>query len=88
MKRVHKQEPPPKEIVEDLTAKGSDLLGRTVQNFRMPRKHADNIANGVRPVIADDDGSDSDNRGISRADEDDLYRSGKGLTYPWDSQEI
>lgn len=79
IKRVHKQEPPPKEILEDLTAKGSDLLSRTIHNFRTPRKHADNIANGAPPVTVDDDGSDSDHRGTSQGDGDDWYRSGRGL---------
>jgi chromatin structure-remodeling complex subunit RSC9 len=31
---VHKKEPPPKEILEDLTAKGGALLSRTLENFR------------------------------------------------------
>ena len=33
---IHNQEPPPKEILENLTAKGGDLLKRTVENFRPP----------------------------------------------------
>ncbi|KAL8904254.1 MAG: hypothetical protein Q9171_007117, partial [Xanthocarpia ochracea] len=31
-----KREPPPKEILEDVTAKGGDLLTRTVQNYSQP----------------------------------------------------
>ena len=34
IKTVHNQEPPPKEILENVTAKGGGLLGRTVENFR------------------------------------------------------
>lgn len=34
IKNVHGKEPPPKEILEDLTAKGGQLLTRTVENFR------------------------------------------------------
>lgn len=33
---VHKREPPPKEILEDVTAKGGDLLNRTLENFLIP----------------------------------------------------
>ena len=29
----HKREPPPKEILEDVSAKGGDLLKRTVENY-------------------------------------------------------
>jgi len=29
----HKREPPPKEILEDVTAKGGDLLNRTVEDY-------------------------------------------------------
>ena len=36
IKAIHNQEPPPKDILENLTAKGGDLLKRTVENFRMP----------------------------------------------------
>ncbi|KAL8686297.1 MAG: hypothetical protein Q9218_007203 [Villophora microphyllina] len=34
IKDFHKREPPPKEILEDLTARGGDLLNRTVQNYQ------------------------------------------------------
>ncbi|CBY00328.1 hypothetical protein LEMA_P014580.1 [Plenodomus lingam JN3] len=33
---VHNREPPPKEILEDVSAKGGDLLTRTVDNFVPP----------------------------------------------------
>ena len=54
IKRIHKQEPPPKEILEDLTAKGGDLLSRTVDNFRPPQRF-DHAVNGN-----DTDGSEDD----------------------------
>ncbi|KAI4113536.1 MAG: hypothetical protein LQ338_008160 [Usnochroma carphineum] len=36
IKDHHNKTPPPKEVLEDLTAKGGDLLIRTVQNYRQP----------------------------------------------------
>lgn len=36
IKHFHHKEPPPREILEDLTAKGGDLLHRTVENFKPP----------------------------------------------------
>ena len=44
MKFLHGKEPPPKEILEDLTAKGGDILNRTVENYRVPQKA--NLMNG------------------------------------------
>ena len=52
IKRVYKKEPPPKEILEQLTAKGGDLLSRTVDNFRTPHSR-DQLVNGH-----ESDGSD------------------------------
>ena len=45
----HKREPPPKEILEDLTAKGGDLLHRTLENYhrRAHNRDVDILANGV-----------------------------------------
>ncbi|KAI4196446.1 MAG: hypothetical protein LQ350_006541 [Teloschistes chrysophthalmus] len=34
IKTHHNKQPPPKQILEDLTAKGGDLLNRTLHNFR------------------------------------------------------
>lgn len=36
IKHFHHKEPPPREILEDLTAKGGDLLHRTLENFKPP----------------------------------------------------
>ncbi|KAL9087527.1 MAG: hypothetical protein Q9165_006638 [Trypethelium subeluteriae] len=33
------EEPPPKEILEDVTAKGGDLRNRTLENYSRPMKH-------------------------------------------------
>ena len=38
-----KRDPPPVEILEKLTAKGGDILSRTVENFQPPRS---SMANG------------------------------------------
>jgi chromatin structure-remodeling complex subunit RSC9 len=59
---VYKKEPPPKEILEDLTAKGGDLLSRTTQNFRPPQKY-DQLPNGH-----DTEGSDDDSRRTPRTE--------------------
>jgi chromatin structure-remodeling complex subunit RSC9 len=51
----HKREPPPKEILEDVSAKGGDLLNRTLENY-LPRssREADNLANGDRSDSEDE----------------------------------
>jgi hypothetical protein len=51
----HKREPPPKEILEDVSAKGGDLLNRTLENY-LPRssREADNLANGDRTDSEDE----------------------------------
>ena len=43
IKRLWKRDPPPVEILEKLTAKGGDILSRTMENFQPPRS---NVANG------------------------------------------
>lgn len=73
IKRVHKQEPPPKEILEDLTAKGGDLLTRTIHNYR-PRIKDKN----KHQREEDEEGSDSDHRRTPQADADDVGRSSRG----------
>ena len=54
IKTIHNQEPPPKEILENLTAKGGDLLKRTVENFRPP--------SGNHGNAQDSDGSADESR--------------------------
>jgi hypothetical protein len=57
---VHKREPPPKEILEDVSAKGGDLLTRTVENFLRP---ASREADRLR---GDDDSEGSDEEGDTK----------------------
>lgn len=38
IKTIHGKEPPPKEILEDVTAKGAGLMSRTLENFRGKRE--------------------------------------------------
>ncbi|SLM34566.1 DNA-binding RFX-type winged-helix domain [Lasallia pustulata] len=45
IKTIHNREPPPREILENISAKGGDLLNRTVENFKPPQSR-DNLANG------------------------------------------
>ncbi|KAI6715192.1 hypothetical protein PZA11_006023 [Diplocarpon coronariae] len=43
---IHGREPPPKEILEDITAKGGGLLTRTIENYRPPpRREAGALGN-------------------------------------------
>lgn len=50
-----KQDPPPKEILEDLTAKGGGIMGRTLENFAKPAdRETTKLANG------DSDSDDAD----------------------------
>lgn len=42
---MHSQEPPPVGILEKLTAKGADILSRTVDNFKPPAKRS-NVVSG------------------------------------------
>ena len=55
IKHLHGKEPPPKEILEDVSAKGGDLLNRTVENyFRPTSREAERLRTG------DDSSSSSD----------------------------
>ncbi|PHH91246.1 hypothetical protein CDD83_1205 [Cordyceps sp. RAO-2017] len=51
---VHGKEPPPKEILEDVTAKGASLLTRTRENFRGKR---DGNVNATDSAASGDDGT-------------------------------
>ncbi|KAF1977400.1 hypothetical protein BU23DRAFT_550720 [Bimuria novae-zelandiae CBS 107.79] len=57
---VHKREPPPKEILEDVSAKGGDLLTRTVENFFRPGSRETERLRG------EDDSEDSDGDGETK----------------------
>jgi chromatin structure-remodeling complex subunit RSC9 len=52
---IHKKEPPPKEILEETTAKGGNLLGRTVENFRpSSRREPGGLGNDGSDVSGDE----------------------------------
>lgn len=55
IKTVHGQEPPPKEILEDVTAKGANLLSRTMENFRGKREST--MGGGNDSAASGDDGT-------------------------------
>ncbi|KAF2020868.1 hypothetical protein BU24DRAFT_416536 [Aaosphaeria arxii CBS 175.79] len=58
IQHFHKREPPPKEILEDVSAKGGDLLTRTVENyFRPANRETERLRTG------EDDSDDSDDSG-------------------------
>lgn len=60
-----KEEPPPRAILEDLTAKGSGVRGRTLDSFEKPGpRESEKLANG--------DNSDSENDGTPKREKMDL----------------
>ncbi|KAG6033700.1 hypothetical protein E4U19_006282 [Claviceps sp. Clav32 group G5] len=61
---VHNKEPPPKEILEDVTAKGAGLLTRTLENFRPKR---DNAVNPGDSAASGDDGTPTRERSATEA---------------------
>lgn len=63
---MHKREPPPKEILEDVSAKGGDLLNRTVENFLPPpSRETERLRNGE-----DDSEDDSEDGDVKRTPKD------------------
>ncbi len=60
---MHGKEPPPVEILEHLTAKGSDILTRNVDNFKPPALRT-GLANG---------GSDSEPEDVRTPGKDDKF---------------
>ncbi|KAJ4381681.1 Chromatin structure-remodeling complex protein rsc9 [Didymella sp. IMI 355093] len=69
---IHKREPPPKEILEDITAKGGDLLNRTVENFYRGSREAERLRTGD----SDDSDEDGDVKKTPNADRMDLDEPG------------
>ena len=70
IKRVYKQEPPPKEIFENISAKGGDLLTRTIDNFKPPQN---------RESLADEsDGSGDEERRTPKEEKMDIDDPGSG----------
>ncbi|GAB0137402.1 hypothetical protein EsDP_00005667 [Epichloe bromicola] len=64
IKTVHNKEPPPKEILEDVTAKGAGLLTRTLENFRPKR---DSTVNAGDSAASGDDGTPTRERSAPEA---------------------
>ncbi|KAG6002390.1 hypothetical protein E4U43_001127 [Claviceps pusilla] len=64
IKTVHNKEPPPKEILEDVTAKGASLLSRTLENFRPKR---DSTVNPGDSAASGDDGTPTRERSAPEA---------------------
>lgn len=73
IKTLHKRDPPPREILEDLTAKGGDLLHRTVENFRPPIIGRPSLSNGQ-----DSDGSGAEESKTPKEDKMDVDEPGSG----------
>src|SRR5690242_2967594 len=69
---IHKREPPPKEILEDITAKGGDLLNRTVENFYRGSREAERLRTGD----SDDSDEDADVKKTPNADRMDVDEPG------------
>jgi len=85
----HHRQPPPRSILEDVSAKGADLLNRTLENYRRPLTRDELVANGV-----DGDGSDDEGHtpGVDPMEVDDPGSIGKrgeksGFSTPFCSDE-
>ncbi|KAL8704508.1 MAG: hypothetical protein Q9201_002317 [Fulgogasparrea decipioides] len=65
IKHLHNKEPPPKTILEDVTAKGGDLLTRTIQSYR-------------HPTVEDGEGSGVDEVTTPTGDKMDIDEPGSG----------
>ncbi|CAF9936951.1 MAG: Chromatin structure-remodeling complex protein rsc9 [Alectoria fallacina] len=67
IKTLHGREPPPIEILEKLTAKGGDILSRTLENFRPPQRsslvNGDSDSGGEGPKTPKDEKMDIDDPG-------------------------
>ena len=72
IKFVHNQEPPPKEILENISAKGGDLLTRSIENFRPPQSR-EQQTNGN-----DSEGSGDEERKTPKEEKMDLDDPGSG----------
>jgi len=63
---MHNQEPPPVEILEKLTAKGGDILTRTVENFRPPGRSSLSDSEGEEAKTPKEEKMDIDEPGSGR----------------------
>ena len=57
IKTIHGKEPPPKEILEDQTAKGSGLLNRTMENYRPSNRRETGALGNDNSEASGDDGT-------------------------------
>ncbi|KAI9714161.1 MAG: hypothetical protein M1812_006489 [Candelaria pacifica] len=67
----HEKEPPPKEILEDVTARGGDLLNRTVENYKGRSRET-----GHQPNGQDSDGSGDERQQTPKEDKMDVDEPG------------
>ncbi|KAF2844893.1 hypothetical protein T440DRAFT_299694 [Plenodomus tracheiphilus IPT5] len=78
---VHNREPPPKEILEDVSAKGGDLLTRTTDNFLPPgSREAERLRTG------DDDDDNDDDEDDDEQDDGDGNGDGEPKKTPKDDK--
>lgn len=72
------EEPPPREILEDLTAKGGDLRARTLNSYKIPAsREAALIANNTK-----DESSEDELSATPKAEKMDVDDPGSGSRYP------
>jgi chromatin structure-remodeling complex subunit RSC9 len=69
---IRKRDPPPKEILEDVTAKGGDLLNRTVENFYRGSRETERLRGGD----SDESDEDGDVKKTPNADRMDIDEPG------------
>lgn len=74
IRAVHNKTPPPPEILEDLTAKGGNLLTRTLENYKRDRSTAHNS-----PQPSGDDGTPA--RDTKAEDTPSSARAARGLRH-------
>lgn len=76
-----KKEPPPKEILEDVTAKGGNVMGRTLENFVRSARESEPATNGDRAGENSPDAAKTpkDERMTGDLEESGTGRSSRGL---------
>ena len=72
IKRIHHQEPPSRDILENVSAKGGDLLTRTIENFKPPQNR-ENAANGY-----DSEGSGDEEHKTPKEEKSEVDDPGSG----------
>ncbi|KZL78534.1 RSC complex subunit RSC9 (arid/bright DNA binding domain-containing protein) [Colletotrichum tofieldiae] len=77
IKFVHGKEPPPKDILEDVSAKGGGLLSRTRENFRGAKRDSGTV--GDSAAASGDDGTPTRERPTPDAAPTSSVRASRGL---------